>query len=48
MTFHHSAEDVRLDGHILKAKLQNADGEWIDSEFDLNNHLGNDNGKDSS
>ncbi|OAL51445.1 Cyanovirin-N [Pyrenochaeta sp. DS3sAY3a] len=45
MTFHHSAEDIRIDdGHILRARLQRADGEWNDSEIDLNNHIGNDNG----
>lgn len=42
MTFHHSAEDIRIDdGHILRARLQTADGEWNDSEIDLNNHIGN-------
>ncbi|KAH7359683.1 Cyanovirin-N [Pyrenochaeta sp. MPI-SDFR-AT-0127] len=45
MTFHYSAEDIRVDdGHILRARLQRADGEWNDSEIDLNNHIGNDNG----
>jgi len=45
MTFHHSAEDIRIDdGHILRARLQNGEGEWVDAEFDLNNHIGNDNG----
>ncbi|KAI8940655.1 hypothetical protein NX059_001925 [Plenodomus lindquistii] len=42
MTFHYSAEDIRIDdGHILKARLQTADGEWNDAEIDLNNHIGN-------
>lgn len=46
MSFHYSAEDIRIeDGHILKARLQRADGEWNDSEIDLNNHIGNDNGE---
>ncbi|KAJ4989366.1 cyanovirin-n family protein [Stagonosporopsis vannaccii] len=45
MTFHYSAEDIRVeDNHILKARLQRADGEWNDAEIDLNNHIGNDNG----
>jgi hypothetical protein len=46
MSFHYSAEDIRVeDNHILKARLQRADGEWEDSEIDLNNFLGNDNGQ---
>ena len=45
MTFHHSAEDIRIDdGHMLRARLQNVEGEWIDAEIDLNQHIGNDNG----
>jgi hypothetical protein len=45
MGFHYSAEDIRIDdGHILRARLQKADGEWNDAEIDLNNHIGNDNG----
>lgn len=49
MTFHHSAEDIRVDdGHILRARLQNGEGEYIDAEIDLNNHIGNDNGMSSS
>jgi hypothetical protein len=45
MSFHYSAEDIRIDdGHILRARLQRGDGEWNDAEIDLNNHIGNDNG----
>ncbi|KAF1851275.1 Cyanovirin-N [Cucurbitaria berberidis CBS 394.84] len=45
MSFHYSAENIRIDdGHILRARLQRVDGEWNDSEIDLDNHLGNDNG----
>ncbi|KAF1934865.1 cyanovirin-N family protein [Clathrospora elynae] len=45
MTFYHTAENIRIDdGHMLRARLQRADGEWNDSEIDLNNHIGNDNG----
>ena len=37
MSFVHSAQDVRLDdGHTLRAKLQNGNGDWVDAEFDLN------------
>ena len=46
MSFHYSAEDIRVeDNHILKARLQRADGEWQDSEINLNDFLGNDNGQ---
>jgi hypothetical protein len=46
MTFYHSAEDIHIDdGHILKARLQTADGEWNDAEIDLNQHIGNMDGK---
>jgi hypothetical protein len=45
MSFHYSADNIRVDdGHMLRARLQRADGEWNDSEIDLNNHIGNDNG----
>lgn len=45
MPFHHSAEDIRVDdGHMLRARLQRADGEWNDAEIDLNRFIGNDNG----
>jgi hypothetical protein len=49
MTFYHTAEDIRIDdGHILRARLQTAEGEWNDdAEIDLNNHIGNDNGEHS-
>jgi hypothetical protein len=46
MSFHYSAQDIRVDdGHILRARLQQADGEWNDSEIDLNDFIGNDNGE---
>ena len=42
MTFHYSAEDIRVDdGHILRARLQRADGEWQDAEIDLDQFIGN-------
>lgn len=42
MTFHHSAEDIRVDdGHILRARLRTGDGEFRDAELDLNQHIGN-------
>jgi hypothetical protein len=46
MTFYYSAEDIRIDdGHILRARLRTADGEWRDAEIDLNQHIGNVDGK---
>jgi hypothetical protein len=45
MTFYHTAEEIRIDdGHMLRARLQTADGNWNDSEIDLNSCIGNDNG----
>lgn len=45
MSFYYTAENIRIeDGHILRARLQTADGNWNDSEIDLNSFIGNDNG----
>ncbi|KAH6853820.1 Cyanovirin-N [Chaetomium sp. MPI-CAGE-AT-0009] len=45
-SFHHSAEDVRLDyGHMLWARLRNAEGQWVETVVDLNEYLGNDDGR---
>lgn len=44
--FHLSAEDIHLeDGHILKATLNNIEGEACEAEFDLNDVIGNENGE---
>ena len=46
MSFHYSAQNVRVDdGHMLRASLQKGDGSWNDAEIDLNDHVGNVNGK---
>ncbi|KAL4758208.1 CVNH domain-containing protein [Aspergillus foveolatus] len=46
MSFHHSAQNINVeDGHRLVAQLQTEAGEWVDAEFDLNQILGNDNGR---
>ena len=46
MSFHISAAEVRVDdGHILRARLDNGEGQQVDAEFDLNTVLGNNNGK---
>jgi len=45
MSFTLSADDVRVDeGHILRARLRNANGDLVDSELDLDHVLGNDGG----
>ncbi|KAK4105443.1 Cyanovirin-N [Parathielavia hyrcaniae] len=45
MPFHESAADIEVsDGHILKARLKNMDGEEVDAEFDLNSCIGNNDG----
>jgi hypothetical protein len=45
MSFALSAQETRLDdGHILRARLQKADGEWVDAEINLNDVIGNDDG----
>lgn len=43
--FFATSENVRLeDRHYLRARLQRVDGEWVDSEINLNDHIGNDDG----
>ncbi|KAA8643636.1 CVNH domain-containing protein [Aspergillus tanneri] len=45
MSFHHSAEDIRIeDNHILVAQLMAEDGEMRESFIDLDNFIGNNNG----
>ncbi|KAK1999382.1 CVNH domain-containing protein [Colletotrichum falcatum] len=45
MSFHVSAQDIRVDdGHILRARLNNSNGDAVDAEYDLNDCLGNNNG----
>lgn len=45
MSFHTSAENIRVeDDHILKAELLNEDGEPNETEIDLNEFLGNNDG----
>lgn len=45
MSFHESATDIELDDdHILKATLRNEDGDEDESELDLNEIIGNNNG----
>jgi hypothetical protein len=45
MSFFESCKDVQLvDGHILQALAQDMDGEWRESEIDLNQWIGNNDG----
>ena len=45
MSFHVDAQDVRVDeGHILRAKVRNANSDLVDVEIDLNQCIGNSNG----
>lgn len=45
MSFFDTARDIRLeDNHMLRATLQRVDGEWVQAEINLNDHIGNDNG----
>lgn len=46
MSFHESAANIRLeDDHFLVAELQNEDGEYVEARFDLDDILGNSDGK---
>lgn len=45
MSFHLTAEDIEIrDNHILVARLQNEEGEFVDADIDLNEHIGNNEG----
>ena len=44
MSFHASAQDISLDGAVLRANLVNVEGEAVEAQIDLNSLLGNDNG----
>ena len=46
MSFHSTASDIEIvDGHVLKADLTNADGEEQEATIDLDEIIGNNNGK---
>lgn len=47
MSFHNSAQDIELDGTTLKAVLANVEGEWNEAEINLDEILGNEDGKPS-
>lgn len=45
MSFNTNAQDIRVDdGHILRARLQNNNGDFVDAEIDLDTCLGNNSG----
>lgn len=45
MSFHLSAQGIELDGTTLKAELSNVDGDLVECEIELDEILGNDDGK---
>lgn len=46
MSFHTSAQYIRVDdNHILRARLSNEDGNFVDAEIDLDQFIGNSNGE---
>ncbi|KAJ6436351.1 CVNH domain-containing protein [Purpureocillium lavendulum] len=46
MSFYRSASNIRVDdGHLLRASVLNGDGDWVDSELDLDQFIGNSNGR---
>lgn len=46
MSFHTNASNIRVDdGHILRARLRNGNGDEVDAELDLNSCLGNSQGR---
>lgn len=45
MSFHCSAQNIECHGHILKAELANGDGEHHWTECNLNDWIGNNDGR---
>ncbi|PYI03801.1 Cyanovirin-N [Aspergillus sclerotiicarbonarius CBS 121057] len=46
MSFYRTAQEIRVvDGHILVAVVEQEGGNWDESSFDLNNCIGNDEGR---
>ncbi|KAK9413948.1 hypothetical protein SUNI508_11524 [Seiridium unicorne] len=44
--FFATSQEIRLeDRDRLRARLQRVDGEWVDAEINLNDHIGNENGR---
>ncbi|KAI0595188.1 hypothetical protein F4775DRAFT_570490 [Biscogniauxia sp. FL1348] len=45
MSFFTTSENIRLeDNHILRARLRKVNGDWVDSEINLNDFIGNNDG----
>ncbi|KAI1070497.1 hypothetical protein LB507_006719 [Fusarium sp. FIESC RH6] len=45
MSFFDSCQDIQIiDGHILRALAQDADGQWRESQIDLDQFIGNQDG----
>lgn len=46
MSFHTSSVDIRVEGgHYLKARTRTAEGDHAESELNLNDFIGNEDGK---
>jgi hypothetical protein len=43
--FNLSAQDVHVEGTVLKARLSDTEGNWKDAELNLNDIIGNDDGR---
>lgn len=44
MSYRDSSRNPVLNGHTLRAECQNADGNWVTSEIDLDTCIGNPDG----
>ena len=45
MSFHSSAEGITVDHHILRAQLRNEDGNNVEAEINLDDYVGNNDGR---
>ena len=45
MSFDQGAQNIRVEDSILRCQLPNENGELVDAELDLNNVLGNNDGR---
>lgn len=45
MSFQASAQEIRLEkGHVLRASVKDKHGKWVNSEINLDNFIGNQDG----
>ncbi|PWY94924.1 Cyanovirin-N [Aspergillus sclerotioniger CBS 115572] len=45
MSFYRTAQEIRVEGWTLFAVVEQEDGRWDESAYDLNRCIGNDNGR---